>query len=336
LRPLLVVLFVSRLQSPAILGSGHERNSLAEGFMMERSSKRGKIPQRDWPSIMARHEAGETLASIARTYDCSPPAISYIVSRSRARNTVAQEATSGPVSIGEPQLIKTHATEIPATAVSERQPVPSETSAPPAAAPDHPSPRFVAEQGLRLGEPRLDTRPRENNGNGSHGRYFAAQPDAAAERERGPAADARRTLHLSLGNGGDHAPPPQPGADRQQQRQPPAPPPTQPRPASPYPAANSAAPARMLPEQPKPREGAGGAIDQALRERVQADIATFLAAFDQALASDTAETRASLREATDRLLRAGARTRIELERLEARVPLPRERRETEPMEWRHR
>ena len=32
--------------------------------------------------------------------------------------------------------------------------------------------------------------------------------------------------------------------------------------------------------------------------------------------------RTELREATDRLLRAGARTRIELERLEARAPLP--------------
>ena len=34
------------------------------------------------------------------------------------------------------------------------------------------------------------------------------------------------------------------------------------------------------------------------------------------------ESRTGLREATDRLLRAGARTRIELERLEARAPLP--------------
>ena len=57
---------------------------------MERSSKRGKIPQQDWPSIIKRYEAGETLASIARTYDCSPPAISYILSRSRARDATAE------------------------------------------------------------------------------------------------------------------------------------------------------------------------------------------------------------------------------------------------------
>ena len=52
------------------------------------------------------------------------------------------------------------------------------------------------------------------------------------------------------------------------------------------------------------------------------DIAVFLAAFDAALAQDLQESRSALREATDRLLRAGARTRIELERLEARIPLP--------------
>ncbi|MBV9861349.1 MAG: hypothetical protein JO267_04290 [Alphaproteobacteria bacterium] len=79
----------------------------------------------------------------------------------------------------------------------------------------------------------------------------------------------------------------------------------------------------VIPSQdgPKPKEGSSF-IDQRLRERVDADIAVFLAAFDAALARDTQESRTELREATDRLLRAGARTRIELERLEARVPLP--------------
>jgi hypothetical protein len=62
-------------------------------------------------------------------------------------------------------------------------------------------------------------------------------------------------------------------------------------------------------------------IDKALRERVESDITVFLAAFDAALTYDTPENRTGLREATDRLLRAGARTRIELERLEARMPL---------------
>jgi hypothetical protein len=304
---------------------------------MERSSKRGKIPQRDWPSIMARHEAGETLASIARTYDCSPPAISYIVSRSRARSTAAQGASSASPSIGEPQLIKTHGSEAPAAsavAVSERQPVPSEAQPAPVLAeaspplrplllnePERPAPRPVAEHAPRAPEPRAELRPRDGNGNA--GRQFAGPSEVA---------DSRRTLHLSLGAGTEPAPQPQ-AAERQPLRQPPMAPPMRPAPGPAGPAA--APPVRTAPEPPKTRDGGG--IDRALRERVEGDIAAFLRAFDAALVSDTSESRAGLREATDRLLRAGARTRIELERLEARVPLPsRERRDQESLEWRHR
>ena len=81
---------------------------------MEKSSKRGKIPQSDWPLIMARYEAGETLASIARTYDCSPPAISYVVSKSRARQPARDNSAMGS-SGTESQLIKAIASELAAT-----------------------------------------------------------------------------------------------------------------------------------------------------------------------------------------------------------------------------
>src|SRR5436190_12096260 len=84
---------------------------------MEKSSKRGKIPQSDWPLIMARYEAGETLASIARTYDCSPPAISYVVSRSRARQPGPEPALKPPGG-SEPQLIKAAASDGAAAAAA--------------------------------------------------------------------------------------------------------------------------------------------------------------------------------------------------------------------------
>src|SRR5882672_3001353 len=77
---------------------------------MEKSGKRGKIPQSDWPLIMVRYEAGETLASIARTYDCSPPAISYVVSRSRARPPGTETPARVP-STAEAQLIKVPSVE---------------------------------------------------------------------------------------------------------------------------------------------------------------------------------------------------------------------------------
>ena len=74
----------------------------------------------------------------------------------------------------------------------------------------------------------------------------------------------------------------------------------------------------------------------AMRQWLAAALLTL--ASTSALAADTLESRFGLREATDRLLRAGARTRIELERLEARVPLtPRESGgQTDPAAWRHR
>src|SRR5438552_18658595 len=94
---------------------------------MEKSNKRGKIPQSDWPQIMARYEAGETLASIAKTYDCSPPAISYIVSRSRARDANGAAAPA----VTEPQLIKTHP-HVPAAhaAAESTAEAPGEATAP--------------------------------------------------------------------------------------------------------------------------------------------------------------------------------------------------------------
>src|SRR5436853_6012291 len=85
---------------------------------MEKSSKRGKIPQSDWPLIMTRYEAGETLASIARTYDCSPPAISYVVSRSRARPNGAA-AMPPAASATEPQLVKAPVVEAVGTGIGK-------------------------------------------------------------------------------------------------------------------------------------------------------------------------------------------------------------------------
>src|SRR5713101_6314140 len=103
--------------------SAREERIAPRSLIMEKSSKRGKIPQSDWPLIMARYEAGETLASIARTYDCSPPAISYVVSRSRARHPgIAPPQISPAPSPTEPQLIKAPLAE-PPVGLARPQPV---------------------------------------------------------------------------------------------------------------------------------------------------------------------------------------------------------------------
>jgi hypothetical protein len=313
---------------------------------MEKSSKRGKIPQSDWPLIMSRYEAGETLSSIARTYDCSPPAISYVVSRSRARQPEPESAAKPPG--WEPQLIKAPAPDGGAAMKPPTPTLPTTSLAPNGH--DRPETTILASShpgesnGFGASERRVhpgsdapllgiatpappQTTAAGNNGNG------ASHPAAAAN------GDTRRTLHLSLGNpqrngGGEpadtHHQPEQPVLA--QTTSPPAP-------SAPVTAHNGQDGAVLsglsgirppaYPEHNRrndtengPRKAASGFIDHELRARVDGDIAVFLAAFDAALGQDTQENRSALREATDRLLRAGARTRIELERLEARMPLP--------------
>ena len=297
---------------------------------MERSSKRGKIPQQDWPSIMARYEAGETLANIARTYDCSPPAISYIVSRSRSRVAVPTPSASLPP---EPQLIKNHPIEVspgqlPRGEATTGWPAASSfaPSLPPLDAPGDPNWHEEAAPDLSV---------RNDEEEGAHDNVSRLSDPALVSSKH---SEPGRTLHLPPPHDGPQSEPtPQShgeddgvtSADRIARR--------------PVSVAQSVdqsgrrgangAPFRLVSE---PRiSGDGGAfIDRVLRERVEADIAVFLTAFDAALAQDTPESRAGLREATDRLLRAGARTRIELERLEARAPLPRNgAKQHEPARW---
>jgi hypothetical protein len=303
---------------------------------MERSSKRGKIPQQDWPSIIKRYEAGETLASIARTYDCSAPAISYIVSRSRAREG-AVESTAEP---SELRLVKGHTNETPADRVESEtsdptsplheEPVPIEpghASIEPARVPGvrkEPASRDVDGPTEQQGQGSRDTSHARSEKsevfnsasapqNGEHRRTLRLSPSPESAL-RSDAQDRDTPGHNSAGFAERYAVRP-PGDNQPEFIQPSRPG------AAQYAPTPIGAPIRAMAE-PQGRRDGGAFIDQALRERVDGDITAFLTAFDAALAHDTLESRAGLREATDRLLRAGARTRIELERLEARVPLP--------------
>src|SRR5215469_8957118 len=44
-----------------------------------------KIPQGEWSAIAARYAKGESISRIAQSYGCTPPAIHYILKRSRQR-----------------------------------------------------------------------------------------------------------------------------------------------------------------------------------------------------------------------------------------------------------
>src|SRR3954463_4961356 len=63
----------------------------------ETPKRRGRIPQSAWPHILERHRAGVTLSAIAREFDCTPSAISYIVRKAEASGiepALAPEAKS--------------------------------------------------------------------------------------------------------------------------------------------------------------------------------------------------------------------------------------------------
>ncbi|HEY3910422.1 MAG TPA: hypothetical protein VGM07_11070 [Stellaceae bacterium] len=331
---------------------------------MEKSSKRGKIPQQDWPSIITRYEAGETLASIARTYDCSPPAISYIVSRTRARGAASEAVEQNASVPAEPQLVKGPGPEASVNGMAAgesphsrpaggehqvlgtpvREPRLIEQSADSPRPPERqlfPDEAQASAQlharGVSPTEASSASRHGQNqpssdapgNGGASHSFGLSPQPPQNGE--------ARRRLHLPSpqGNGGSQGADPAhgslsaatpslgplgPGArapERGSSWQQASDPGRTGSEASPLASSRASGPSA-----PHREKEATTFIDRALRERVEGDIAAFLAAFDAALADDTPESRTGLREATDRLLRAGARTRIELERLEARAPLP--------------
>ena len=356
---------------------------------MEKSNKRGKIPQSDWPLIMTRYEAGETLASIARTYDCSPPAISYVVSKSRARRPARDRLEAVP-SERESQLVKGIANESTETELGRRSRLGEQAErgdsdrgaqvraiGSGAAAPqqlDNGRDAWISREIGGVGRHGFAERgpqppPAQAAAAPGNGKIAPVEPTPIESGQRAAAAsplsrsevDTRHRLHLSIGNGGapqsGSSEPFIPSTDRPPADQPiasdnrlvaptlqaPYPMPSRPEAAGfseagPDPArpprqnayeATSGAAAR--------KEAAGSFIDQVLRARVETDIASFLGAFDAAMAEDTQENRLALRDATDRLLRAGARTRIELERLEARLPLTAPHHGgSGPGAWRHR
>jgi hypothetical protein len=64
--------------------------------MSIRQRIKGKIATSEWPSILQRHQAGEAIAAIARSYQCTPPAIRYILRRRTAGAAGAPAVTETP------------------------------------------------------------------------------------------------------------------------------------------------------------------------------------------------------------------------------------------------
>ena len=91
---------------------------------MVKPREKGKIPHTEWPAIRSRHAAGQSLASIARDYGCTGPAIRYIVNRPTDTDGTASAAP--PPQDGDlPD--STQRPVVEATPVAPKAPVPMRT-----------------------------------------------------------------------------------------------------------------------------------------------------------------------------------------------------------------
>ncbi|MEA1651103.1 hypothetical protein UAJ10_19020 [Nitrospirillum sp. BR 11164] len=173
--------------------------------------RRGRIPQSAWPSILERYRAGATLSAIAREFDCTPSAISYIVRKAET----AQPGEGGdaplptaplptaPVPTAEaapaPKPARAPKAEAPAApALPLEQPVVTETPAAPQAAPapveaapaaaEQPqrAPRAAGERGPRGERPIRSQEGRSQEGRSHEGR---SQEGREGRPEREPRAD---------------------------------------------------------------------------------------------------------------------------------------------------
>lgn len=110
----------------------------------ESAKKRGRIPQSAWPHIVDRYRSGATLSAIAREYDCTPSAISYIIRKAEAAGIepggLAEDAEGDDETVSaENGAAEEAGAEAPAAPVS---PAPAPVAAPP------------QQQTLRLNPPR--------------------------------------------------------------------------------------------------------------------------------------------------------------------------------------
>jgi len=106
---------------------------------------RGRIPQAAWPQILQRHRAGATLSAIAREFDCTPSAISYIVRKAEAAGVEPTTPPPAPAPAPEP----------PVAAAAPPRPIPATTTL---SLPDRSEPRRAPLQPTN-GQPPLAAPP---------------------------------------------------------------------------------------------------------------------------------------------------------------------------------
>ncbi len=257
-----------------------------------------RIPQNEWGAIVARREQGESVASIAKSCDCSPPLIYSILNRVKIDAGEAAMEENGSDIGSRPEERAAPVTELPLAAPPpvRQAPEPRAAAEPPAErpAPQHQPQNSQSGQGGGQGgnnAPRLSL-PSRDGGNGGSPRLAAVgseqrqpsqsyQPREQHQQHQQQAPRAQQSYQQDAnGNGGGRVDP---------------------------------MPSQRV-EKEKPIALTAG-LDAELQQDVEGVIAAFRTAFDKALAERSTEARETLLKASSDLMRAGARTTIVLERL---------------------
>lgn len=163
------------------------------GSEPESPKKRGRIPQSAWPQILERYRSGATLSAIAREFECTPSAISYIIKKAEAASGQGDAAQADAGTDGmqdEAQAADGTSSAAPETVGEAPAPVtpavPETPAAPAAAASEAPAePRRAAG---RTGRTTLTRAPRTEP---------AAEQTSAETPVAAPAPAPTETLRLN-------------------------------------------------------------------------------------------------------------------------------------------
>lgn len=120
----------------------------AEG---EAPRRRGRIPQSAWPRILELHRQGTTLTGIAKEFDCTPSAISYILKKAEAAGMDTRDAPETETAPAPAASAPEPAEAPPRPATTGQLSLPTTPPRPAAAAPEgrQPGTRLTGQIGLK-------------------------------------------------------------------------------------------------------------------------------------------------------------------------------------------
>ncbi|MBK3772761.1 hypothetical protein GAY31_00905 [Azospirillum brasilense] len=104
------------------------------GSEPEAPKKRGRIPQSAWPQILERYRSGATLSAIAREFECTPSAISYIIRKAEAAGDKDAPVIEEGTATDTANAAADAAAEAPAGDALAEEPSPAPVAAPEAPA----------------------------------------------------------------------------------------------------------------------------------------------------------------------------------------------------------